>query len=192
MIEYRTGDLFQLLPYDSREAKIVPHVCNDAGIPWGSGFVVPLKKKWPHVAETYDLWCSGGSPEARVCHPVPPYRLGEMLMVQGERPHFNSEEEARQLGHPSCGPTWVANMVAQHETIRTNSKPIRYAALVKCMESVVAEANNIALHSAANVEIHAPKFGSDLAGGTWDFIEELIEEIWVKSGLSCTVYVLEN
>jgi hypothetical protein len=28
-------------------------------------------------------------------------------------------------------------------------------------------------------EIHAPKFGSGLAGGNWNFIENLIEDIWI-------------
>jgi hypothetical protein len=28
------------------------------------------------------------------------------------------------------------------------------------------------------VQIHAPKFGSGLAGGNWAFIQELIKDIW--------------
>jgi hypothetical protein len=31
-----------------------------------------------------------------------------------------------------------------------------------------------------NIEIHAPKFGSGLAGGNWNFISDLIEDIWGK------------
>jgi hypothetical protein len=30
------------------------------------------------------------------------------------------------------------------------------------------------------VQIHAPKFGSGLAGGNWNFIEELIKDIWLN------------
>jgi hypothetical protein len=37
----------------------------------------------------------------------------------------------------------------------------------------------------ARVEIHSPKFGSGLAGGNWNFIEELIKDIWYD----CEVFV---
>jgi len=37
-------------------------------------------------------------------------------------------------------------------------------------------------------EIHCPQFGSGLAGGNWEFITELIEDIWVENGLAITVY----
>jgi len=37
-------------------------------------------------------------------------------------------------------------------------------------------------------QIHAPLFGSGLAGGNWDFIEELINEIW--DGYDITVWQL--
>lgn len=66
----------------------------------------------------------------------------------------------------------VANMIAQHETIRTIEKPIRYAALVKCMEEVLEYCQS------NGYGVICPKFGSDMARGNWDFIVELIDEIW--------------
>ena len=40
-----------------------------------------------------------------------------------------------------------------------------------------------------NVQIHAPKFGSGLAGGNWNFISCLIEDIW--DGIPVFIYDLK-
>jgi hypothetical protein len=37
---------------------------------------------------------------------------------------------------------------------------------------------NLANSTESRVEIHAPKFGSGLAGGNWLFISDLIDDIW--------------
>jgi hypothetical protein len=51
-------------------------------------------------------------------------------------------------------------------------KPIRYGALVHCMEQVKSYCEE---HSK---KIHCPKFGSLRAGGEWSEILHIIEEIW--------------
>jgi hypothetical protein len=38
--------------------------------------------------------------------------------------------------------------------------------------------------------IICPKFGSGLAGGKWDFIEELIIDCWCKQSIDVTVCYL--
>ena len=38
---------------------------------------------------------------------------------------------------------------------------------------------------------HCCKFGSDLAGGKWELIEELIKETWVDRGFDVVVYEFE-
>lgn len=77
----------------------------------------------------------------------------------------------------------VANMFAQSGIAsKTNVKPIRYAALVDCMSKVARTAKTM------KADIAAPKFGSDRAGGNWEFIEELIGEIW--KDLNVTIYTL--
>lgn len=70
----------------------------------------------------------------------------------------------------------VANMIAQ--TLYDRPRPLRYDALVYCMEEVADFAMN-------GYRILAPKFGSELAGGNWEFIECLIEDIW--EGLDVTI-----
>lgn len=87
-------------------------------------------------------------------------RLGETQFV------YISNEDDDEL-------VVVANMCGQTGVMSSqNRKPIRYLALAQCMRVVAFLAKQ------AGAAIVAPKFGSDRAGGTWPFIEELIEEIW--------------
>jgi hypothetical protein len=63
----------------------------------------------------------------------------------------------------------VANMVAQ--TLVGKPREIHYGMLARCMESV-----NYRYYT--GVHFVCPMFGSGLAGGDWNVIEELIEGIW--------------
>ena len=50
-IKYQVGDLFEAI--DSYKEKIIiAHVCNNKGA-WGSGFVIPLGKKYPLAKSEY-------------------------------------------------------------------------------------------------------------------------------------------
>lgn len=74
-----------------------------------------------------------------------------------------------------------ANMIAQNGTPNPkNNRPIDYLALVKSMASLsnYIKHNTGFTQKTESVEIHAPKFGSGLAGGNWNFITDLIEDIW--------------
>ncbi len=127
---------------------MVPHIVNDANV-MGSGFVVPLYTKWPTVKKLYHQWDMS---------------LGktQIVLVEGEE-------------------IFVANMCAQSGICsksmgprsKVASKPIRYASLVRCMEDV---AHYVRMYKIDNIV--APMFGSGLAQGRWETIEELIEEIW--------------
>jgi hypothetical protein len=164
-ITYKIGDLFNLLPEDG--IKIIPHICNDVG-GWGSGFVVPLGKKFPMSKNCYRDWHKHG-----VCHDV----LGEKYFGLGE------------VQIVDCGNNViVANMIAQHSTItrKPGSIPIRYWALAKCLQEIKK------LSCRINATIHAPMFGSGLAGGDWDFIETLIQEAWTNANIPVTIYQLEQ
>jgi hypothetical protein len=159
MIKYVVGDLFQFLPYETPMEKFIPHVCNNI-YGWGSGFVVPLAKKWPETREAYKS--------------LPNLKLGEVQFV------------AVPANEHLLNSIWVCNMIAQNRTISPeNPKPIKYAALVSCMQRIAE-----ACRTKTSPEIHCPKFGSDLAGGNWNFIEELIQEIWGE--FEVTVYKLEE
>ena len=102
-------------------------------------------------------------------------------------------EKVLNLGYAQIVPVddekkiYVANMIAQHGVgPDANGKPpIRYAALCSAMILVAGVAK------VARLSIHAPKFGAGLAGGNWDFIATLIEELWTSQGIPVTIYSLE-
>ena len=75
----------------------------------------------------------------------------------------------------------VANMIGQHLCWAENGiPPIRYEAVRECLKKVNEYATTI------NATIHAPKFGSDLAGGDWNVIEKIIEETLT---VDVTIYI---
>lgn len=78
---------------------------------------------------------------------------------------------------------YVANMAAQEGT--GGVRPLRYNALAACMDQVAASCKE-----AKNPVIFAPFFGSDLAGGNWAFIEELIMDCWIRRNIPVTICYL--
>lgn len=78
---------------------------------------------------------------------------------------------------------FFANMTCQ--TSFGAQRNASYADLVTCMEDVVTfcEQSNI-------TKLYCPKFGAGTCGLNWDFIEALIEDIWISSKLNVTVFVL--
>lgn len=76
-----------------------------------------------------------------------------------------------------------ANMFAQ-DNIRgpLNGIRLRYSSLVDCMR-------NFRLRGlmTEGYEVHTVKFGSGIAGGNWEFIAQLIDELWIPYG-EVTIY----
>lgn len=150
MITYHVGNLFDVVGQDKKKQYIIPHVCNDEGV-WGSGFVVQLGSKYPDAKDKYLHLFKGRKKNT--------LGLMQTVAIKGEL-------------------VIVANMIAQHGLIGpTNPIPLKYAALIECMREV-ADLTKACKLLENVVEIHAPLFGSGLAGGNWDFIEILINEIW--------------
>ena len=76
----------------------------------------------------------------------------------------------------------VANMIAQHDIKPTNGEPpIRYDALKTCLVKVYEKAIE------TNSIVCGPKFGSGLAGGDWNKIEQIILEAMKTS--TCIYYL---
>ena len=172
MINYVVGDLFENLPED--KIVVVPHIVNSSG-GWGAGFVVPLGLRYPASRERYLEFIAEHKLLEKRC-------LGKTDFVVVE------ENQDRTI--------IVANMVGQKGVVSANNrKPIKYAALVKCMCEVAKHIrmmgwDDLSIDVKKDVEIHAPKFGSGLACGNWALIEELIEEIW--EDFNVTIYSLEE
>lgn len=123
--------------------KVIAHISNDIG-GWGAGFVMAISKKWKEPEEAYRTAAK------RYLDKNEFLPLGEVQFVQVENDIV------------------VANMIGQHKTRSTTSKPIRYGAVKECLIKV----NQFCIDN--NATLHAPRFGSGLVGGDWNKIEEII------------------
>lgn len=86
------------------------------------------------------------------------------------------------------GEVTVANMCAQ---TLDPPRPLFYNHLAACMNDVARYSNQLHLLY-EKVYIVAPMFGSGLAGGDWNIVENLIEDAWVREGLNVTIYYLKH
>jgi O-acetyl-ADP-ribose deacetylase (regulator of RNase III) len=155
--------------FDS-DYRIIPHVCNNQGV-MGKGVAKALYNKWPEVKKQY-LWR---------------FKLMEGVIELGEAFPVNVGND-----------TFVYNMIAQLGVMSRRDKnnnpigrdgkpPIRYTSLIKAMNTV----KNFASQINGSVEIHCPKFGCGLAGGNWNVIKSIIEEMWCPL-FKVRVFVLDK
>lgn len=133
---------------------VIPHVCNNVN-GFGAGFAADVAEKFPEVKANFHMLGKNA-------------KLGSV--------QFITVETNKQYKYELT----IANMIAQNKLIsHNNPRPLSYAALAYCMNQVRGYTNNLSKQSESNrVEIHAPKFGSGLAGGNWNFISELIDDLW--------------
>jgi hypothetical protein len=138
----------------------VPHVCNNIDL-FGAGFAAQVAERYPIVKQNYHL-------------------LGKnFLRANLGHCQFIDVYHNKDYGHRLI----FVNMIAQNATKSPNNiRPLNYGALCKAMLGVSSyiRMNTEFLQKNQTVEIHAPKFGSGLAGGNWNFISDLIDDIWSK------------
>jgi hypothetical protein len=133
---------------------IIPHVCNNVNA-FGAGFAADVAERFPEVKANFHLLGKNA-------------KLGNVQYIT-----VKTDTQYKYT-------LTIANMIAQNKLINPkNPRPLNYAALAYCMSNV----KNMALKLKDNiestgVEIHAPKFGSGLAGGNWNFILDLIHDTW--------------
>jgi hypothetical protein len=127
---------------------------------WGAGFVIPLGNNFPEAKNRYLNVFNGQESEIEEKD-----LLGKTSFVV-----LDKKEKS-----------FVANMFAQ---TLGGQRPLFYNHLSKCMDEVA----KVAKHD--SLEIHAPAFGSNLAGGDWNFIEQLIIDCWIKESIDVTIYYL--
>ena len=149
---------------------IINYVKGDATSPQGEGL-----KIIPHVCNDIGGWGSGFvvALSRKWSEPERHYRAKNEYVL-GDVDFIKVEDDII-----------VANMIAQHNVI-TNLKagdkpPIRYYALTEAMYKV----NEFAKQS--NASIHAPMFGSGLAGGDWNKIEDILRRV---TSVPVTIYKL--
>ncbi len=138
----------------------VPHVCNNIDL-FGAGFAAQVAEKYPIVKENYHLL---GKNFLKT-------NLGYSQIVKV----YEDNKYKHKL--------YFVNMISQ-VGVRSydNIRPLNYMALVSSMHSLAKHIYNNTgfLNKSEKVEIHCPKFGSGLAGGDWNFITNLIEDVWGK------------
>lgn len=166
------GDATEPQTTQEKEIVIIPHVCNNLGA-WGKGFVLALSKKWEEPEKIYREFIDSNEYDKDNA--------------------FHSVMEQNMLGKMCYAKInnflVIANMIAQNGTkSEDNPTPIKYLALADAMKEVYAYIEMEKMQTSNPVVIHCPKFGGDLAGGNWNFILELIREIWLENGIDVVVY----
>jgi hypothetical protein len=155
------GDATNPQTTHEKEVAVIPHCCNDKGA-WGAGFVLALSKKFKHPEEVYKAFCHNDRNYpllGKVCYA----KMSNFLVV------------ANMIGQHGCG-------------IKDGIIPLKYKSLIRAMEGVAGFVDHVKKQVKNPVVIHCPKFGSDLAGGDWNFILELIRELWLEKGIDVVVY----
>lgn len=170
------GDATTPQKIDPDEIVYIPHVCNDQG-GWGKGFVMALSRKWMGPQTSYEKW-------------IDLVRFQDEINPLGWTLYWKSMLDDKV----DTNDIVVCNMIAQHGYKNENNpRPLNYISLVKCMMDVRKNVLEHKIELLRNdkedrIRIHCPKFGSDLAGGNWEFITCLIEDIWLSSGIDVVVY----
>lgn len=137
---------------------IIPHVCNNVNV-FSAGFAGDIAKKFPVVKDNFHV-------------------LGKTTKLGKVQNILVAEN--KNYGHS----LYISNMIAQNGIKNPNNhRPLNYGALAYCMNDIKNFVNKLKSsfrEDKLSVEIHAPKFGSGLAGGDWNFISLMIEDIWAN------------
>lgn len=146
--------------------KLIVHCCNDIGA-WGAGFVLALSKKWDNVERMYRFWHKNNF--SSFARPNGKFELGNVQFVEVK------------------DNIYIGNMIGQHGIGKSEYKnpPIRYHAIKSCLQQVRLFCIE------RECSVHAPKFGSALAGGDWSRIEKIIKEELLNHGISVTIYLFD-
>jgi len=160
MITYKKGDATN--PEETGHKYII-HVTNTVG-GYGAGFVVALNRKWPKATQFYrDI--------IKECRDNNTSPLGKIYSVDVD------------------DNTTIVHMMAQKFLgIRyyggNKVIPLSYDALENCLKQVA----DMVLKDPRKPVIVAPRFGSGLAGGTWENIEEMINNHLINRGIEVIIY----
>lgn len=164
-ISYSNNDIFEI----ARErvtggnngcTVFIPHVCNNIDL-FGAGFAAQVANKYPSVKADYHMLGKTFLKNN--------FGYSQIIKV------FEDQKHRHKL--------FFVNMIAQNGTKSYNNpRPLNYSALVRAMTnlSIFIQNNTGFSNGLEKIEIHCPKFGSGLAGGNWNFIADLIEDVWSK------------
>lgn len=152
-------------------ASQINYIIGDATEPQGEGM-----KIIPHVVNSGGGWGSGFvlAVSKKWKQPEAAYRM------------WFKDKETFKLGETQIVPVdkdlVVANMIGQVMGYIDGLPPVRYEAIREALKKVK---NYCILNSAS---MHAPMFGSSLAGGDWKVIEQIIKEEICAYDIPVTIY----
>lgn len=126
----------------------------------GSGFAKTVREKYPETNKDYINYCKDYN-----MHNIDFYIPDTLFTI----------EDFGMFG----------NMICQTGLSGSGVRNATYPDLIICMRGVLYE-----WRDRQEYEIYAPKFGAGLCGMNWDFIEELIKDIWLDAGIKVTVFTL--
>ena len=160
-------NIFNYLNINNGTNIIIPHVCNNIDL-FDAGFAGAIGTKYPIVKQNYHV-------------------LGKSFLSKNPGyTQFITVEQNKQHGSKLV----ICNMIAQNGILSSNNKrPINYISLCKAMIGI-KQYIKLNFDKDQKIEIHSPKFGSGLAGGNWNFISCLIDDIW--SDVPVYVYEPKN
>jgi O-acetyl-ADP-ribose deacetylase (regulator of RNase III) len=151
MIQVFKGNLFDYLtPITEDESSVhfIIHGCNAQGR-MGTGFAKELRRRFPSAYHEYDKAYSDGNNHLKV---------GSVIY------------------HAESTNLIICNAVTQEYYGRDGAKYVSYDAI----DNVFIDLDNTAsllkkLSGIRDVHFHFPKIGSDLGGGNWNVIAEIID-----------------
>ena len=148
---------------------VIAHVCNNIGA-WGAGVSGAIGRKWKMSEDLFREWAKLGKVEG-LEHIFPTYEMG---FIQAFPVDLSTN-------------THVANMCAQKGLKSShNACPLNMSMLEKCLFKLYDYAKRNEL------TVHLPKIGAGLAGGDWNEIFPLIENISDSYGVITTIYLWEK
>lgn len=150
---------YNIIKSKSNVCIVIPHVCNNVNA-FGAGFANAVSARYPEVKANFHV---NGSQKLGKTQFITALSINQSKIV-------------------------IANMIAQNGLLNSkNKRPLHYPSLVKCMYDVKDFLKRNQQNTESSIEIHAPKFGSGLAGGNWFFIADLIDDIW--SSIDTFIYI---
>lgn len=146
---------------------VIAHVCNDKGY-WGAGVAVAIGERWPEAEDKFFRWKSyTNNPAALAEFALPSFSLGNICYAL-----VDTENDVH-----------VCNMIAQRGVRgKGNPVPLDMDALQQCLLKLAQDAKF------DGKDVIMPKIGSGLAGGDWEEISVMVDNIFNSYGVSVTVY----
>lgn len=161
-IKYVRGDLFDTLKQ------------------WDASYIGYQTVLLPHVVNNIGAWGAGFTRALDKHLPEVGVEFRRQYAVCG----IDAEKLLGRVGETHCflGVSLIVLDMYAQDGIGTDRRRLNYIALAKCMEYIT--------NTYPSRKIFAPQFGSGLAGGDWDFIEQLIHDAWVSHGFDVTISIL--